>query len=107
MSKCILVQTEKAYQAKLNNVFVLSFIEKNLMLNKIELEKILLKNGLEPLKITTTKSYQKLKRRGKSGKLKSQFRPKKYYVKLQAGQAISEDTLGLINEKLNPSEAIK
>jgi hypothetical protein len=104
MPTCILIQTEKAYQTQVNNTYVLTFAEKNYNTNKIELEKVLIKNGLTPVKITTTNSHQKSKKKGKAGKVKIQFRPQKYYVKLQVGQIINDDIMKLINEKLNPIE---
>ena len=85
MPTCLLIQTEKAYQTQVNNTYVLTFKEKGYSTNKIELEKLLVKNGLTPLKITTTNAQQKTKRRGKSGKTILQFRPQKYYVRLKAG----------------------
>jgi ribosomal protein L23 len=105
MPTCILIQTEKAYQTQVNNTYVLTFAEKNYSTNKIELEKVLIKNGLTPLKITTTNAHQKAKKKGRSGKIKTQFRPQKYYVKLQVGQIINEDTIKLINENLNLKES--
>ncbi len=83
---------------------MLTFKDKNFSTNKIELEKLLVKNGLTPLKITTTNIHQKTKRRGKAGKTILQYRPQKYYVKLKAGEVINEDTLKLINDKLNPEK---
>ena len=74
MPTCTLVQTEKAYQVKNNNVYVLSFPEKNFEINKIELEKVLVKNELKVLKITTATPYLKIKKRGKAGKSKLEYK---------------------------------
>jgi ribosomal protein L23 len=102
MATCILIQTEKAYKVQVTNTYVLTFLEKHYTTNKIELEKLLVKSGLKPTKITTTNTQQKLRKRGKAGRLITQFRPQKYYVKLASGQTINEETVKVINEKLNP-----
>lgn len=102
-----LVQTEKAYQSQQSSTFVLSFIDRNYSTNKIEITKLLTKAGLHPLKVTLTNTQQKLKKRGKGSKLIKQFRPKKFYVRLSAGELINEDTLKQINDILNPVTKIK
>jgi len=103
MSSCILVQTEKAYSLQTNNVYVLAFFDKNLNLKSAQLKTILEKNELKTLKINTVSSHQKIKRRGgnKRNVETVQFRPKKFYIKLQAGQVIDEKVVEKINQYLS------
>jgi ribosomal protein L23 len=101
MPTCQLIQTEKSYRTQQNNTYMLTFAERSFSTNKIELEKLLKKNGLNVLKITTTNTQQKTKRRGKAGKTILQFRPQKYYVRLRLGEIITEDTIKQINESLS------
>lgn len=107
MTTCILVQTEKAYKAQETNTYVLVFGQKNFSTNKIELTKLLRKQGLTPIKVTTTNTQQKLKKRGKSGNIITQFRPQKYFVRLKIGELINEDTITKINKFLNPQPVAK
>lgn len=103
MSSCSLAQTEKAYnlQAK-NNVYVIAFADKNMHLKSAQLKIVLEKCGLKTLKINTVSTYQKLKRRGgaKRSVQSTQFRPKKYYIKLQIGQVIDDKAIEKINQYL-------
>jgi ribosomal protein L23 len=92
MSEFRLVQTEKSYKVQENNFFMISFVDKNYTPNKIEVAKILKKQGLTPLKITVVNPYNKLKKRGKQNNLVEQKRFKKYFVKLKPGQKIEETT---------------
>ena len=102
MSSCFLVQTEKAYSLQTNNVYVLAFADKNMQLKSAQLKIILEKNGLKTLKINTVATYQKVKKRGgaKRSVESKQFRPKKYYIKLQVGQIIDEKLVEKINQYL-------
>jgi len=102
MTTCVLVQTEKAYKGQETNTYTLVFAQKKYNTNKIELTKLLRKQGLNPLKVTTTNTQQKVKKRGKSGNKVLQFRPQKYFVRLKIGELINEDTIIKINEFLNP-----
>ncbi len=104
MTTCVLIQTEKAYVTQVKNTYTLAFLEKQYNTNKIELEKLLKQVGLTTVKITTTNTQQKTKKRGKTGRTILQFRPQKYYVRLKAGETITEDTMKSINEKLNSKE---
>jgi ribosomal protein L23 len=96
MTNWKILQTEKAYNSQIQNTFVLSNSDKNLKMNKIELTKILTKQGLSVIAINTTASYQKIKSRGAKKRITTQFRPKKWYVKLKAGQTITEDVVNAI-----------
>jgi ribosomal protein L23 len=102
MSSCFLVQTEKAYNLQTNNVYVLAFFDKNVNLKSAQLKILLEKNSLKTLKINSVTSNQKTKRRGgaKRSTQVRQFRPKKFYIKLQAGQIIDEKIVEKINQNL-------
>lgn len=91
MSSFKLVQTEKSYRVQQNNFFMISFVDKNFTPNKIEVVKILKKEGLHPIKVTIVNPYTKKKRRGKQNNLVDQKRLKKYFVKLPAGEKIEEE----------------
>jgi ribosomal protein L23 len=84
-----LIQSEKSYLVQEKNFYLISFKDKRFSPNKIEVAKLLRSQGLTPLKITTVTPYKKQKRRGGKSRIVSQLRPKKYYVKLQAGQKIA------------------
>jgi ribosomal protein L23 len=88
-----LIQTEKAYNVQQQNTFIIANFDKNHKTNKIELGKFLKKKGLTVLKINSNNSYLKLKSRGAKRNKISQFRPKKWYVTLQNGQILSEETV--------------
>jgi ribosomal protein L23 len=91
MSEFRLVQTEKSYKVQENNYFMISFVDKSFTPNKIEVVKILKKQGLHPLKVTVVNPYSKLKKRGKQNNIVEQKRFKKYFVKLKAGEKIEEE----------------
>jgi ribosomal protein L23 len=90
MAQYTLVQTEKSYKVQGDNFYLIGFPDKNFTPNKIEVKKMLVKDGLHPLKITIVNPYSKLKRRGKKNSMVAQKRFKKYYVKLQPGEKIEE-----------------
>jgi ribosomal protein L23 len=91
MSQYRLVQTEKSYKVQENNFFMISFNDKSFTPNKIEVVKLLKKDGLNPLKVTVVNPYNKLKKRGKQNNIVEQKRYKKYFVKLKAGEKIEEE----------------
>jgi ribosomal protein L23 len=91
MSEFRLVQTEKSYNVQKDNFFMISFIDKSFTPNKIEVVKILKKQGLNPLKVTVVNPYSKLKKRGKQNNIIEQKRFKKYFVKLKTGERIEEE----------------
>ncbi|MBC7472064.1 MAG: 50S ribosomal protein L23 [candidate division SR1 bacterium] len=91
MSQFKLVQTEKSYKVQENNFFMIYFVDKSFTPNKIEVAKILRKEGLNPLKVTVVNPYKKLKKRGKQNNIIEQKRYKKYFVKLKAGEKIEEE----------------
>lgn len=96
MSQFRLVQTEKSYKVQENNFFMIYFIDKAFTPNKIEVVKILKKQGLNALKVTVVNPYKKLKKRGKQNNLIEQKRYKKYFVKLKAGEKIEEENNKLV-----------
>jgi ribosomal protein L23 len=91
MSEFRLVQTEKSYKVQENNFYMISFLDKSFTPNKIEVVKILKKQGLTALKVTVVNPYNKLKKRGKQNNIVEQKRFKKYFVKLKAGEKIEEE----------------
>lgn len=92
MSLYQVLQTEKSYRAQLNNTYVISFKDKSFQPNKIEVAKLLSKEGFHPLSVTVVNPRSKMKRRGGTSRLVKQTRPRKYYVKLQAGETLTPDT---------------
>lgn len=92
MSPFILIENEKAYNLRTQNVFTIVSSNKKFQPNKIELNKILVKNGFNPIHIRVINPYQKVKTRSRRGNVVKQFRPKKYLVKLPANQIFNEET---------------
>ena len=88
-----LAQTEKSFKLEPMSVFTLGNLDRNYKTNKIELGKNLKKLGLTALKITSTKSYLKQKKRNGKKNTFSQFRAKKWYVTLESGQTLSQELL--------------
>lgn len=86
-----LKKTEKAYNLLSNNIYTLVFDELSFKPNKIEVNKILKKHGLNAIKIRTLNPYSKTKfRKTRANKILIS-RPKKYIVRLVAGQTIADD----------------
>jgi len=83
-----LLQTEKSYQVQKDNYYLIQFADKRFEPNKIEVAKLLRKEGYNPLAIKVVNQYKKQKRRGRQSNVVSIKRPKKYYVKLKAGESI-------------------
>ncbi|NJL96305.1 50S ribosomal protein L23 [Candidatus Gracilibacteria bacterium] len=88
MTEFQLLQTEKSYLVQKHNYYLIQFADKRFEPNKIEVMKLLKKEGYNPLTIKVANQYKKLKRRGKQSNLISIKRPKKYYVKLKQGESI-------------------
>ncbi len=91
MSQFQLVQTEKSYLVQKDNYYLIQFVDSRFEPNKIEITKLLKKSGYNPLKIRIVNQYKKKKRRGKQSNIVSVKRPKKYYVKLKAGESIKSE----------------
>jgi ribosomal protein L23 len=87
----VIVQTEKAYNLQKDNVYVLTLTDGQ-ELNKIQLAQLLEKNKLHPLKITTVSPVSKMKTRGQRRQKIAIGRAKKYYIKLKAGEQLTEET---------------
>ncbi len=85
-----LLQTEKAYNMSQSQVFVLAF-SGGFIPNKIELAKILKRNGLNPIKINVVNLPSKVKIRGQKRRTILKTRPTKYYIKLKPGEVLNED----------------
>ncbi len=100
MTQCTLLQTEKSYMTQQSGIFQISFKKSVGECNKIELEKLLKSLHLDVIKINTVNQYSKIKIRGKARRKISQKRPKKYFIRLKAGQIINEDVINRLNEKL-------
>jgi ribosomal protein L23 len=96
-NKWFLVQTEKSLSTQQNNVFVIASMDKNLKTNKIELTKELEKNGVQVVKISSLNTYKKIKSRGKKRTAVKQFRPKKWFVKLNPGQVLTDEIINKLN----------
>ena len=94
----IIVQTEKAYTLESKNVYILANFNKNHKTNKIELAKVLNEKGCKVVDINSTKSYIKQKKRGKKRNIVNQFRPRKWYVTLEAGHKITEEVISKMNQ---------
>jgi hypothetical protein len=92
-----LLQTEKSYNTQLNSTYILANYNKNFKTNKIELYKFLKKKGLEPVKITATNTFQKIKTKGQKKTKVAQFRPKKWYITLSKTQTLSEEIVNNFN----------
>lgn len=83
-----LIQSEKSYLTQTNNTYLIRFAEKGFAPNKIEVRKMLEKEGLHPVKITVLNTYRKKKRRGRQSNVIATPGFKKYYVRLKAGEKI-------------------
>lgn len=82
MATLKLLQTEKAYQLQSQGVYSLIFTSINDDINKIELGKLLNKEGYGVQEVNVNKLPAKKKFRGKARNVKNVRRPKRYLVKL-------------------------
>ncbi len=83
-----LIQSEKSYLTQTHNTYLIKFADKHFAPNKIEVFKMLKKEGLNPIKITVLNTYRKKKRKGKQSNIISMPGFKKYYVRLKEGETI-------------------
>ena len=91
MATGTLLQTEKAYKLRDQNVFVIVFDDVNFDINRIELGKILKNEKHEVEDIKTIKPPAKVKMKGAKRKKVTKKRAKKFYVKLKEGQKLPDD----------------
>lgn len=91
MATAKLLETEKAYNLRDQNVFVIVFDDVNFDINRIELGKILKKEKYEVENIKTVKPPSKIKMKGAKRTKVAKKRAKKFYIKLKEGQKLPDD----------------
>lgn len=102
--KVVQLQTEKAYNQEANNRIILSFLDPNMSMNKIEVKKMFAGIGLSVKAITFTKSANKTKRVGKTLKTTLKRRPGKFYVTLDKDTKFTEENLATLNTNLTETK---
>lgn len=88
MSPYYVLETEKAYNLQQKNTYTIVFLDKRVQPNKIEVVKLLRGQGKNPVKVRSLNPYRKIKTRGKQFNKVKQFRFKKYFITLPAGEIL-------------------
>jgi len=105
------IDTEKTQNLSNNSVLTFVFLttkKVDLQLNKVLLSTALRRVGLKVIKITSTKSYKKTKFRTAKRISTAQFRPKKWYVKVdELKQEINEDFVKKMQDSIENQLFIK
>lgn len=85
-----IISNEKAMNLETQNKYVLVFDDMNFSINKIELSKLLKKEGYNPINIKVVNLPSKVKMKGAKRRKTTQKRAKKFYVTLEKGQKLDE-----------------
>jgi len=85
------LQTEKAYRVQEKNTFLITF-KAGANPTKIQVQQMLKKNGLNPLKVNKVVPHKKRKSRNGRRTNVTISRPTKYYITLKEGETLIQET---------------